>query len=45
MLERNGLVVHPTVPGPALRETVHRNRDWTHQYLGHIETSKDRFDA
>ncbi|WP_113704370.1 winged helix-turn-helix transcriptional regulator [Nonomuraea lactucae] len=48
-------VVHPTVPprveytltepGRALRETVHRMCDWTHQYLGHIEASRRRFDT
>jgi DNA-binding HxlR family transcriptional regulator len=47
--------VHPTVPprveytltepGQALRETVHRMCDWTHQYLGHIEASRRRFDV
>ncbi|RYJ24803.1 HxlR-family transcriptional regulator [Streptomyces sp. L-9-10] len=47
--------VHPTVPprveytltepGRALRETVGRMCDWTHQYLGHIESSRSRFDA
>ncbi|MEU9370844.1 helix-turn-helix domain-containing protein [Streptomyces avermitilis] len=47
--------VHPTVPprveytltepGRALRETVHRMCGWTHQYLGHIEASRRRFDA
>ncbi|MET7847475.1 winged helix-turn-helix transcriptional regulator [Streptomyces avermitilis] len=47
--------VHPTVPprveytltepGQALRETVHRMCGWTHQYLGHIEASRRRFDA
>lgn len=52
LLERN---VHPTVPprveytltgpGRALRETVHRMCDWTHQYLGHIEASRRRFHA
>ncbi|MEV6325477.1 helix-turn-helix domain-containing protein [Nocardia sp. NPDC051787] len=46
--------VHPTVPprveytltepGQALRETVHRMCDWTHQYLGHIEAARRRFD-
>ena len=46
---------HPTVPprveytltepGQALRETIHGMCDWTHQYLGHIETSRHRFDA
>lgn len=45
--------VHPTVPpkveytltepGLALRETVHRMCDWTHRYIDHIETSRDRF--
>ncbi|WP_326644962.1 helix-turn-helix transcriptional regulator [Streptosporangium sp. NBC_01755] len=52
LAERN---VYPTVPprveytltepGQALRETVHRMCDWTHQYLGHIEASRRRFDA
>ncbi|MFD4693751.1 winged helix-turn-helix transcriptional regulator [Streptomyces sp. NPDC058463] len=47
--------VHPTVPprveytltesGRALRETVHRMCDWTHQYLGHIEAARRRFDT
>ncbi|MFI1469141.1 winged helix-turn-helix transcriptional regulator [Streptomyces wuyuanensis] len=47
--------VHPTVPprveysltepGRALRETVDTMCDWTHRYLGHIEASRDRFDA
>ncbi|WP_067472359.1 winged helix-turn-helix transcriptional regulator [Nocardia amamiensis] len=47
--------VHPTVPprvdytltepGQALRETVHRMCDWTHEHLGHIEASRRRFDA
>ncbi|MFC9652219.1 MULTISPECIES: winged helix-turn-helix transcriptional regulator [unclassified Streptomyces] len=47
--------VHPTVPprveytltepGRALRETVGGMCDWTHRYLGHIESSRDRFDA
>ncbi|MER6388728.1 winged helix-turn-helix transcriptional regulator [Streptomyces sp. NPDC059382] len=34
-----------TEPGRALRQTVHGMCDWTHQYLGHIEASRDRFDA
>ncbi|MGW7041461.1 winged helix-turn-helix transcriptional regulator [Streptomyces avermitilis] len=34
-----------TEPGQALRETVHRMCGWTHQYLGHIEASRRRFDA
>jgi DNA-binding HxlR family transcriptional regulator len=34
-----------TEPGQALRETVHRMCDWTHQYIGHIETSRRRFDG
>ncbi|MEV0146819.1 MULTISPECIES: helix-turn-helix domain-containing protein [unclassified Nonomuraea] len=52
LVERN---VHPTVPprveytltepGRALRQTVHTMCDWTHQYLGHIEDSRRRFDA
>lgn len=43
LIERN---VHPTVPprventltvsGQALRETVHRMCDWTHEYFGHM---------
>ncbi|RKT53734.1 winged helix-turn-helix transcriptional regulator [Saccharothrix australiensis] len=47
--------VHPTVPprveyaltepGQALRRTVHWMCDWTHRYLGHIETARRRFDA
>jgi DNA-binding HxlR family transcriptional regulator len=47
--------VHPTVPprveytltepGLALRETVNRMCDWTHQYIGHIEASRRRFDT
>jgi DNA-binding HxlR family transcriptional regulator len=47
--------VHPTVPprveysltepGRALRKTVDTMCDWTHRYLGHIEASRDRFDA
>jgi DNA-binding HxlR family transcriptional regulator len=47
--------VHPTVPprveytltepGRALREMVHRMCDWTHEYLGHIETSRRRFES
>ncbi|QKV90861.1 helix-turn-helix transcriptional regulator [Streptomyces sp. NA02950] len=46
---------HPTVPprveytltepAQALRETVHAMCDWTHQYLGHIESARHRFDA
>ncbi|MET9424718.1 helix-turn-helix domain-containing protein [Streptomyces sp. NPDC006540] len=46
--------VHPTVPprveytltepGQALRATVNGMCDWTHQYLGHIEASRRRFD-
>ncbi|MEV7089729.1 helix-turn-helix domain-containing protein [Streptomyces sp. NPDC093085] len=45
--------VHPTVPpkveytltepGLALRTTVDAICGWTHQYLGHIETARDRF--
>ncbi|WP_434587437.1 winged helix-turn-helix transcriptional regulator [Streptomyces sp. A5-4] len=34
-----------TEPGQALRETVHRMCDWTHQFFGHIEASRRRFDA
>ncbi|MFJ3104437.1 winged helix-turn-helix transcriptional regulator [Streptomyces sp. NPDC086835] len=47
--------VHPTVPprveytltepGQALRATVNGMCDWTHQYLGHIEASRRRFDT
>ncbi|MGW9033248.1 winged helix-turn-helix transcriptional regulator [Streptomyces sp. NPDC055722] len=52
LLER---CVHPTVPprveytltepGRALRTAVDVMCDWTHRYLGHIETSRRRFDA
>ncbi|MFP8959552.1 winged helix-turn-helix transcriptional regulator [Streptomyces nanhaiensis] len=51
MVERT---VHPTVPprveytltepGRALREAVDVMCDWTHRYLGHIETARSRFD-
>ncbi|MDQ0938736.1 helix-turn-helix domain-containing protein [Streptomyces sp. V1I1] len=51
LVERN---VHPTVPprveytltepGQALRGTVDGMCGWTHQYLGHIEASRRRFD-
>ena len=34
-----------TEPGRALRETVHGMCDWTHQYLGHIDASRRRFDS
>ncbi|MEV5840413.1 winged helix-turn-helix transcriptional regulator [Streptomyces sp. NPDC048179] len=47
--------VHPTVPprveytltepGQGLRATVDGMCDWTHTYLGHIETARRRFDA
>ncbi|MFE9771864.1 winged helix-turn-helix transcriptional regulator [Streptomyces sp. NPDC005931] len=47
--------VHPTVPprveytltepGRALRRTVDALCDWTHTYLGHIETARRAFDA
>ncbi|WP_217189437.1 winged helix-turn-helix transcriptional regulator [Streptomyces buecherae] len=47
--------VHPTVPprveyaltepGRALRATVDGMCGWTHRYLGHIEASRNRFDA
>ncbi|MFF7559720.1 winged helix-turn-helix transcriptional regulator [Streptomyces pseudovenezuelae] len=47
--------VHPTVPprveytltepGLALRATVDGMCGWTHQYLGHIEAARRRFDA
>ncbi|MEU0026739.1 helix-turn-helix domain-containing protein [Streptomyces sp. NPDC006335] len=46
--------VHPTVPprveytltepGRALRATVDGVGGWTHQYLGHIEAARRRFD-
>ncbi|WP_328676925.1 helix-turn-helix transcriptional regulator [Streptomyces sp. NBC_00322] len=34
-----------TEPGQALRVTINGLCDWTHQYLGHIEASRHRFDA
>ncbi|HET6356759.1 helix-turn-helix domain-containing protein [Streptomyces sp.] len=34
-----------TEPGQALRVTINGLCDWTHQYLGHIEASRRRFDA
>jgi DNA-binding HxlR family transcriptional regulator len=47
--------VHPTVPprveytltepGQALRATVDGMCGWTHQYLGHIEAARRRFDV
>ncbi|MET9862595.1 helix-turn-helix domain-containing protein [Streptomyces smyrnaeus] len=47
--------VHPTVPprveyaltepGRALRATVDAMCGWTHQYLGHIEAARRRFDG
>jgi DNA-binding HxlR family transcriptional regulator len=47
--------VHPVVPprveytltgpGQALRVTIDGLCDWTHQYLGHIEASRRRFDT
>ncbi|CAM5291025.1 winged helix-turn-helix transcriptional regulator [Streptomyces aurantiogriseus] len=47
--------VHPTVPprveytltepGQALRVTIDGLCDWTHRYLGHIETARHRFDT
>ncbi|WP_328492123.1 helix-turn-helix transcriptional regulator [Streptomyces sp. NBC_00414] len=47
--------VHPTVPpkveytltepGRALKKTVDGMCDWTHQYLGHIEASRNHFDG
>ncbi len=47
--------VHPTVPprveytltepGQALRATVDGMCGWTHQYLGHIEAARRRFDT
>ncbi|WP_329065961.1 winged helix-turn-helix transcriptional regulator [Streptomyces sp. NBC_01429] len=52
MVERT---VYPTVPprveytlteaGQALRATVDAMCDWTQRYLGHIEASRDRFEA
>lgn len=32
-----------TEPGQALRVTIDGMCDWTHRYLGHIETSRRRF--
>ncbi|MDL5202242.1 helix-turn-helix domain-containing protein [Streptomyces sp. ALI-76-A] len=50
-----GRTVHPTVPprveytlteaGQGLRRTVDGMCDWTHQYLGHIEAARTRFDG
>lgn len=47
--------VHPTMPprveytltdpGQALRATVDGMCGWTHQYLGHIEAARRRFDV
>ncbi|WP_431040887.1 winged helix-turn-helix transcriptional regulator [Streptomyces sp. P1-3] len=47
--------VHPTVPprveytltepGQALRVTIDGMCDWTHRYLGHIESSRRHFDS
>ncbi|MEK2477410.1 MULTISPECIES: winged helix-turn-helix transcriptional regulator [Streptomyces] len=34
-----------TEPGQALRATVDGMCGWTHQYLGHIEDARRRFDA
>ncbi|RII20588.1 HTH-type transcriptional activator HxlR [Streptomyces sp. YIM 130001] len=34
-----------TEPGQALRATIDGLCDWTHRYLGHIETSRRRFDT
>ncbi len=34
-----------TEPGRALRATVDGMCGWTHRYLGHIEASRNRFDA
>ncbi|AOP47768.1 winged helix-turn-helix transcriptional regulator [Streptomyces lydicus] len=34
-----------TEPGQALRVTIDGLCDWTQRYLGHIETSRHRFDA
>lgn len=33
-----------TAPGHALRETVHRMCDWTHEHFTHIEQARARFD-
>ncbi|MEU4493443.1 helix-turn-helix domain-containing protein [Streptomyces sp. NPDC023998] len=33
-----------TEPGQALRVAIDGLCDWTHQYLGHIEASRHRFD-
>ncbi len=35
----------PTAPGRALRATIDGMCDWTHQYLGAIETARRRFDT
>ncbi|WP_329619855.1 helix-turn-helix transcriptional regulator [Streptomyces sp. NBC_01255] len=34
-----------TEPGHALRVTIDGLCDWTHRYLGHIETARREFDA
>ncbi len=34
-----------TEPGQALRVTIDGLCNWTHRYLGHIETSRHRFDT
>ncbi|GGS15812.1 HxlR family transcriptional regulator [Streptomyces nojiriensis] len=34
-----------TEPGQALRVTIDGLCDWTHQYVGHIEASRHRFDG
>ncbi|MCB8907871.1 MULTISPECIES: helix-turn-helix domain-containing protein [unclassified Streptomyces] len=34
-----------TAPGRALRATIDGMCDWTHQYLGAIETARRRFDT
>ncbi|MFB6565071.1 MULTISPECIES: winged helix-turn-helix transcriptional regulator [unclassified Streptomyces] len=34
-----------TEPGQALRVTIDGLCDWTHRYLGHIESSRHRFDT
>ncbi|MGW0787454.1 winged helix-turn-helix transcriptional regulator [Streptomyces sp. NPDC002911] len=34
-----------TEPGRALMKTVEAMCDWTHQHLGHIESSRRRFNA
>ncbi|MFC9811210.1 winged helix-turn-helix transcriptional regulator [Streptomyces virginiae] len=34
-----------TEPGQALRVTIDGLCDWTHRHIGHIEASRQRFDA